>query len=91
LLCSRQQEQEITKMLTGMLSIVEDFPDYQFVIAGAPSQNSPYYENFITNGNIKFISNKTYDLLKNSDGSFSYFRHGNIRNRAFQSSRSSML
>jgi lipid-A-disaccharide synthase len=25
-------------MLAGMLSIVEDFPDYQFVIAGAPSQ-----------------------------------------------------
>jgi lipid-A-disaccharide synthase len=23
-----------------MLSIVEDFPDYQFVIAGAPSQES---------------------------------------------------
>jgi lipid-A-disaccharide synthase len=25
-------------MLAVMLSIVEDFPDYQFVIAGAPSQ-----------------------------------------------------
>jgi lipid-A-disaccharide synthase len=34
---SRKQE-EITKMLAVMLSIVEDFPDYQFVIAGAPSQ-----------------------------------------------------
>jgi lipid-A-disaccharide synthase len=28
------RKQEITKML-AMLSIVEDFPDYQFVIAGA--------------------------------------------------------
>jgi lipid-A-disaccharide synthase len=26
---------KITKMLAVMLSIVEDFPDYQFVIAGA--------------------------------------------------------
>ena len=47
-----------------MLSIVEDFPDYQFVIAGAPSQDYAFYESFITNNNIKFISNKTYDLLK---------------------------
>jgi lipid-A-disaccharide synthase len=31
------RKQEITKMLAVMLSIVEDFPDYQFVIA-APSQ-----------------------------------------------------
>jgi lipid-A-disaccharide synthase len=27
-----------------MLSIVEDFPDYQFVIAGAPSQEFSFYE-----------------------------------------------
>ncbi|HJS01417.1 MAG TPA: hypothetical protein VJ780_10825, partial [Flavobacterium sp.] len=32
------RKQEITKMLSIMLSVVNDFPDYQFVIAGAPSQ-----------------------------------------------------
>jgi lipid-A-disaccharide synthase len=58
------RKQEITKMLAVMLSIVEDFPDYQFVIAGAPSQEFSFYESFITNSNIKFVSNKTYDLLK---------------------------
>lgn len=58
------RKQEITKMLTGMLSIVDDFPDYQFVIAGAPSQDYAFYEKFIINKNIKFITNKTYDLLK---------------------------
>jgi lipid-A-disaccharide synthase len=51
-------------MLSIMLSIVNDFPDYQFIIAGAPSQDFSFYEPFITNTNIKFISNKTYDLLK---------------------------
>jgi lipid-A-disaccharide synthase len=51
-------------MLSVMLSIVDDFPDYQFVIAGAPSQEYSFYEKFISNGSIKFISNKTYDLLK---------------------------
>lgn len=58
------RKQEITKMLSVMLSVVDDFPDYQFVIAGAPSQDFAFYETFITNKNIKFISNKTYDLLK---------------------------
>jgi lipid-A-disaccharide synthase len=58
------RKQEITKMLSIMLSIVDAFPHYQFVIAGAPSQDFSFYETFITNSNIKFISNKTYDLLK---------------------------
>ncbi len=60
------RKQEITKMLSVMLSVVNDFPDYQFVIAGAPSQEYSFYENFISNENIKFISNKTYDLLQNA-------------------------
>lgn len=60
------RKQEITKMLSVMLSVVNDFPDYQFVIAGAPSQEFSFYEDFITNENIKFVSNKTYDLLSNA-------------------------
>ncbi len=60
------RKQEITKMLSVMLSVVNDFPDYQFVIAGAPSQEFSFYEGFISNENIKFISNKTYDLLRNA-------------------------
>ena len=60
------RKQEITKMLSVMLSVVKDFPDYQFVIAGAPSQEFSFYESFITNENIKFVSNKTYDLLCNA-------------------------
>jgi lipid-A-disaccharide synthase len=57
------RKQEIAKMLSVMLSIVDDFSDYQFVIAGAPSQDYHFYEQFLTNKNVKFISNKTYDLL----------------------------
>ncbi|MFV8343457.1 lipid-A-disaccharide synthase [Flavobacterium sp. XS2P39] len=60
------RKQEITKMLSVMLSVANDFPDYQFVIAGAPSQEYSFYERFITNENIKFISNKTYHLLQNA-------------------------
>ena len=57
------RKQEISKMLSVMLSIVSDFPDYQFVIAGAPSQDYLFYEQFLTTNNVKFVSNKTYDLL----------------------------
>ena len=60
------RKQEITKMLSVMLSVVNDFPNYQFVIAGAPSQEFSFYEGFITNENIKFISNQTYSLLQNA-------------------------
>lgn len=57
------RKQEIRKMLTVMLSVVNDFPNYQFVIAGAPSQDYGFYKQFIKNTNVHFISNKTYDLL----------------------------
>lgn len=60
------RKQEISKMLSSMLSVVDDFPEYQFVIAGAPSQEYFFYEQFLNGKNIKFISNKTYDLLSNS-------------------------
>ncbi|HSD07622.1 lipid-A-disaccharide synthase, partial [Flavobacterium sp.] len=60
------RKQEISKMLSVMLSVVTDFPDYQFVIAGAPSQEFSFYQQFISSDNIKFISNKTYALLRNS-------------------------
>jgi lipid-A-disaccharide synthase len=60
------RKQEISKMLSVMLSVVKDFPNYQFVIAGAPSQELSFYQQFISGENIKFISNKTYALLRNA-------------------------
>ncbi|NMH88428.1 lipid-A-disaccharide synthase [Flavivirga algicola] len=57
------RKQEITKMLSVMLSLVENYPNFQFVIAGAPSQDYSFYETFIKSHDVKFISNKTYDLL----------------------------
>jgi lipid-A-disaccharide synthase len=57
------RKQEITKMLSVMLSLVSDFKTYQFVIAGAPSQDYSFYKTFIKNTDVKFIDNKTYDLL----------------------------
>lgn len=58
------RKQEITKMLLVMLSIIEDFSEYQFVIAGAPSQDISFYQKIIGNKEVCFINNQTYDLLR---------------------------
>ena len=57
------RKQEITKMLQVMLSVVKYFNDYQFVIAGAPSQDEAFYKPFIKTKNVHLLLNKTYDLL----------------------------
>lgn len=57
------RKQEISKMLAVMLSLVDDFPDYSFVIAGAPSQERSFYQQIIGKRKVSFVNNKTYDLL----------------------------
>ena len=57
------RKQEIQKMLEIMLSITSDFPDYQFVIAGAPSQDLEFYEPFLKKNRIHIVMNQTYNLL----------------------------
>jgi lipid-A-disaccharide synthase len=61
------RKQEITKMLSVMLSLVDDFTAYEFVIAGAPSQEFSFYKEIIGNRKVSFINNKTYDLLSISN------------------------
>ncbi len=57
------RKQEIKKMLSVMLTMIDKFTDYQFVIAGAPSQDFEFYKTFIKNTSVQFIANKTHDLL----------------------------
>lgn len=60
------RKQEITKMLSVMLSVADEFPDYQFVIAGAPSQEHALYAPFLKNKQVHLLANKTYDLLSHA-------------------------
>ena len=57
------RKQEISKMLETMLSIVDDFKEYQFVIAGAPGQEPEFYDQFIKKKNVHLVMNRTHDLL----------------------------
>lgn len=60
------RKQEISKLLTEMLQIVSKYPEYQFVIAGAPSLNKAFYQPFIHTNNVQLILNDTYNLLNNA-------------------------
>lgn len=57
------RKQEVEKMLDVMLSVQSHFPDYQFVIAGAPSLPKEFYQKYVDDS-VHFVSNKTYDLLR---------------------------
>lgn len=57
------RQQEVQKVLKVMLSITDSFPEYQFVIAGAPSLETEFYSAYLTNTNVHFVSTMTYELL----------------------------
>ena len=60
------RKQEVQKMLSIMLSVQDEFQDYQFVIAGAPSLDDDFYRPFITASSASYVAGQTYALLKNS-------------------------
>lgn len=61
------REMEITKLLPLMATLPKSFPDYQFVIAGAPGFPKTFYQDFFKEGKIAIVFNKTYDLLNNAE------------------------
>ncbi|MCT4624196.1 MAG: lipid-A-disaccharide synthase [Schleiferiaceae bacterium] len=60
------RKQEITSMLSEMLKMVNEFPDYQFVVAGAPSQTKAFYKEIMGSSNIPVLFDKTYALLSHA-------------------------
>jgi len=61
------RKQEITHMLSEMLKVSERYPNYQFIVAGAPSQEASFYNSLISQSNVKLIKQRTYDILKHAD------------------------
>ncbi|NRB64253.1 MAG: lipid-A-disaccharide synthase [Saprospiraceae bacterium] len=62
------RKQEIAKVLPIMLSVVKDFPSYQFVLAGAPSIPTSFYQQILKQANVTLpiISDQTYPLLSHA-------------------------
>jgi lipid-A-disaccharide synthase len=61
------RKQEISLLLPEMVAVADRFPDYQFIIAGAPNFKEDYYEQFFTDKDIPVVFNATYDILNNAE------------------------
>lgn len=62
---SRKQEVEVK--LPIMLSVADNYTDYQFVIAGAPTLDQDFYKQFTSAyPNVSIVFNQTYQLLSQS-------------------------
>jgi lipid-A-disaccharide synthase len=65
-LLAGSRKQEIDLCLPEMIKIVNQFPEHQFVLAGARSVQKDYYAMFMKNQNIRLVYDETYPLLKNA-------------------------
>jgi len=60
------RKQEIERLLPDMLSITDQYPNYAFAIAAAPTFNESYYHQFIGDKKVHLLFNSTYNLLHNA-------------------------
>lgn len=61
------RRQEVRTKLPVMLEAAGKFPDYQFVIAGAPSLEPEFYQKFIAGYDAKILFGKTYEILESAE------------------------
>lgn len=58
------RKQELQKMLPLMLRMKKEFPDFHFVIAGAPGLAPSFYQQFLQDyQDVKILWGQTYNLL----------------------------
>ncbi len=65
-LLAGSRRQEIKDNLPAMMQVAARFPQYQAVLAGAPSIADEYYECFIRGSQVRLVKNQTYPLLAHS-------------------------
>ncbi|MCE1199817.1 MAG: lipid-A-disaccharide synthase [Marinilabiliales bacterium] len=65
-LLAGSRRQEIKLILPTLVKVAERFPDYQFVIAGAPSLTTELYRQNMDDSKVAILFGQTYELLKQS-------------------------
>ena len=65
-LLAGSRRQEIKDNLPAMIEAAEQFAGYQLVLAGAPSIEDEYYEQFIAHTSVQLVRNDTYALLSHA-------------------------
>jgi lipid-A-disaccharide synthase len=58
------RKQEVKRMLEVMLKLELKYPNYQFIIAGAPSLRPEFYQSLIGEQKTKLVFGVTYDLFE---------------------------
>lgn len=66
-LLAGSRKQEIKDNLPDMLKAVSAFPNYQIVLAGAPSISPEYYKQYIGQAKVKIVFEQTYRLLQHAE------------------------
>ncbi len=61
------RKQEIKHNFPVMLKVAAQFPELQFIVAGASSLEKSFIEKYITQKNVKLLYNKTHEILIHSD------------------------
>lgn len=62
------RKQELKKLLPVMMAVADRFPQYQFIIAGAPGLTLAEYTPYIQQRPVQVIFDETYNLLLHSIG-----------------------
>ncbi|MGB4775440.1 MAG: lipid-A-disaccharide synthase [Daejeonella sp.] len=60
------RKQELNRVLPEMVKVSNRFPEYQFIIAGAPTFTVENYQAYLGGRTIPVIFNQTYNLLLHS-------------------------
>ncbi|MCR4773216.1 MAG: lipid-A-disaccharide synthase [Prevotella sp.] len=65
-LLAGSRKQEIKDNLPAMIEAASRYPDYQMVLAGAPSIDDDYYAKYVGDADVKIVHGDTYPLLAHS-------------------------
>ncbi len=60
------RKQEIRTMLPIMLEMTNHFPQYQFIVAGAPSQNESFYRSVAQQQSMTVLFGQTSEILRHA-------------------------
>lgn len=60
------RKQEISYLLPEYLKVVDEFPQYKFIVTGMSGIGEAFYRNIIGSKNVELIMDDTYGVLKKS-------------------------
>ena len=63
-LLAGSRKQEISACIPRMIKATLRFPEYQYVIAGAPGIAPEYYQSILKDKNVQIVFDQTYELLQ---------------------------